>query len=330
MCNVCQILEQTAAAVDNAKTVGAESPSGQKLVRKMERRLETYFRRIKSTFKTSGALDRTLRLYGLLLPPVIEGTERQPRILSAPPFYALAEPMKPDCKYYLAESSRITEATVEAEFILAFSNWLETADPLLAFVFTDSILDGNSNGFEGSMAEWIDAFGIDVPEGLDVKGLLPDSVIQKARDTAAKNVQHVDEETIKRLANTIGNALERNLTTKELAAAISETFDSFTDARAKLIAQTEMNIAINDGKLAANVAVGADEKEWIETFAGKEPREEHIDNMGDGRIPIGRPFSGDGSMDAGGGNNNPFNCHCTVVYFGATEESVSRLLGLAA
>ena len=173
MCNVAQILEQSAAAIDNAKTVGAESPSGKKLVRQMERRMQAYFRRIKTTFRTSGALNRVLRLYSLLLPPEIQ------------------------------ESDRIQEAGIEAEFILAFSNWLETADPLLAFVFTDSILDGNSSGFEGSMAEWIETFGIDVPEGLDVKGLLPDSVIQKARDTAAKNVQNVDKETIKRMSSTI-------------------------------------------------------------------------------------------------------------------------------
>ncbi len=298
MCNVCQILEATAAAIDNAKTVGAESPSGKRLERKMRRQLETYFRRIKTTFKTSGALNRVLKLYGLLLPPVME------------------------------ESTRVTEAGIEADFILAFSNWLETADPLLTFVFTESILDGNANGFEGSMAEWVEAFGLDVPEGLDVKGLIPDSVIQKARDTAAAKVTDVDATTIKRLANTIGDALEKNLTTKELAALINETFDDMTKFRSELIAQTEINTAINDGKLAANEAVGADEKEWIETFAGKEPRDVHIANMGDGRIPMSQPFSGDGSMDAGSGNNNPFDCHCTVVYFGATKEAVAKLLEL--
>lgn len=300
MCNVAQILEQSAAAIDNAKTVGAESPSGKKLVRQMERRMQAYFRRIKTTFRTSGALNRVLRLYSLLLPPEIQ------------------------------ESDRIQEAGIEAEFILAFSNWLETADPLLAFVFTDSILDGNSSGFEGSMAEWLETFGIDVPDDLDVKALLPQSVIDTARETAAKRVKGVNTETIKQLSTTIGDALENNLSTRELAKAITQKFTDMTKARAKLIAQTELNTAINDGSKKANEAVGADEKEWIQTFAADVPRDVHIANMGDGRIPIKKPFSGDGSMDAGSGNNNPFNCHCTVVYFGATEDAVRKLLGLAA
>lgn len=289
MSNFVQIIEATAAAVDKAKTIGVDSPSGKKLVRKMERGMRGYFRRIRTTFP----MERLLHRYEL---------SRRPDI----------------------------QESVESDMLIVFEQWLEDADPLLQFVFFESIQEGNGNGFEGSMADWVETFGIDVPDDLDVKGMIPKSVIDTARESAAKNVKHVDDETIKRMSGVIADALDNNLTTAELAKVINETFDTMTDARSKLIAQTEMNTAINDGVKEANVAVGADEKEWLQTYAADKPRDEHIDNMGDGRIPISRPFSGDGSMDAGGGNNNPFNCHCTVLYFGATEEAVRAALGLAA
>ncbi len=297
MSNWLDILEQTAAAIDASQKVGSDSPSGKRLVRTMERRLRGYFQKIRSSFP----MDRVIARYELLVPPVLQESVE-----------------------------RITEQTIEEEFLLLFSNWLNAEDPLLAFIFADSIANGNASGFEGTLGEWLDVFGLQPPEGVELETFIPQSVIDKARVEAAAKVVGADEETIKRLSKQIADALENRSTSADLAKVIAETFDSMTDARAKLIAQTELNIAINDGTKEANLAVGADEKEWIQTFAAKEPRAVHTANMADGRIPIGRPFSGDGSMDAGSGNNNIWNCHCTTTYFGATEDAVAKLLGLAA
>ena len=282
------IVEATAAKIEAAQRVGSRSPTGKRLTAEMERKMTAYFRTIEKTFPMA----KVLALYEKKLPPEIK------------------------------------EASVEADFLLMFTEWLDGSDELLASIFTDSIADGNAAGVEGTLAEWLDVFGIKPPENMDLQTFIPDSVIEKARKTAAARVKDVDQETIDRIAGQVADALENRSTTAELAKTIGETFDSMSKSRAKLIAQTELNTAINDGVKAANIEVGADEKEWNEPYSADVPRDVHIANMGDGRIPIDDAFSGDDSTDAGSGNNNPLNCHCTTLYYGATEEAVAKMLGL--
>ena len=282
------IVEATAAKIEAAQRVGSSSLTGKLLTAEMEHKMAGYFRTIQKTFPMA----KVLALYKKKLPPEVK------------------------------------EASVEADFLLLFSEWLEGSDELLASIFTDSIANGNAAGFEGTLADWLDVFGIKPPENMDLQTFIPDSVIEKARKTAAARVKDVDQETIDRIAGQVADALENRSTSATLAKTIGETFTDMSKSRAKLIAQTELNMAINDGVKAANLEVGADEKEWLETYAAQRPRDSHIANMGDGRIPINDEFSGDGSTDAGSGNNNPFNCHCTTLYYGATEEAVAKMLGL--
>ena len=68
MSNWHNTIEATAAAIDSAKRVGVTSPSGKRLVRRTERKLRTYFRKIESTFPMA----QLLRRYALSLPPTIK------------------------------------------------------------------------------------------------------------------------------------------------------------------------------------------------------------------------------------------------------------------
>jgi len=297
MSSWCDIVEVTAAAIAKAQRTGKGSPAGKQMIAKTERQLRTYFRKIAQSFPSKRVLFR----YSLMV-------ARQQKDV--------------------AEAYRVQEATVEETFMLMFEDWLDGENDLLKYIIVEGAVDGTANGFEGSLGEWLDVFGIDPPEGMDLKAIIPKSVIDNVRENAAAAVTGIDETTMKEMANVLANGLEQNLTVADMAKVLEAKFDDMGKVRSELIARVEMSRALEDGKLEANLAVGCDEKEWIETYASDVPRPEHISNMGDGRIKMDKSFSGDGSTDAGSGNNNPFNCACLVNYYGATEDAIRKLLGM--
>jgi len=223
---------------------------------------------------------------------------------------------------YLQRLDKLREAATDVdEFYVMFTEWLEGEVEQFAVLMNSAIEEGLANGFDGSLQDWIDEFKLAAPP-FDAAALLPDDVLKDAAKYAGQMVKGVTEDTAKQLSSTIAEALSTNRSVPELAKMLRDRYDEIGSYKSKLIAQTEMNKAISKGAFESNKAVGASEKEWIQTYAAEVPREEHIANMEQGRIPIGDAFQS--------GEDYPGepNCHCVVLYYGATEEAVAELLGL--
>lgn len=72
----------------------------------------------------------------------------------------------------------------------------------------------------------------------------------------------IDRSTIAKLRDAVGKAYADGGSYDDLVRTIRKTFDGFSDDRADLIAQTELNAAYNRGGLEFAKGVGAQGKKW--------------------------------------------------------------------
>ncbi|MBW2308509.1 MAG: hypothetical protein JRG73_16405 [Deltaproteobacteria bacterium] len=221
---------------------------------------------------------------------------------------------------YRQRLSGMQEADVPVDdFFVLFTEWLEDGIEQFEVLMNSSIQEGLAAGFEGDLQAWIDEFKLKVPP-FDASAMLPESVIKQAKAYAGELVTGVTDDTAKQLSTVIAEALETQRSVPELAKMLRDRFEEIGTNKSKVIARTEMGQAVSDGAYHANKAVGATEKESIQTT--------DLDdicaiNEADGRIPIDQPHSS--------GDMHPLyhpRCMCTEVYFGATEEGLANLLGL--
>lgn len=127
------------------------------------------------------------------------------------------------------------------------------------------------------------------------------------------------ETTKQRLRDAIAEAVESGGTADDIVATIKETVPAVSDARAGIIAQTEVNDAHNAGRMAMAREMSMQEKSWSAdgTAACVQCRAQ----IAVGWIPIGEPFPG--------GVMAPClhdGCDCGVNFRKTTRDSVSTLM----
>ena len=117
------------------------------------------------------------------------------------------------------------------------------------------------------------------------------------------------ETTKDRLRNAIADAWDAGGSYNQIVTAVQDTFEQFSDVRAGMIAQTEVNDAYNTGRDSTARAAGMDEKSW-ETESG-DPCPVCVENEDEGWIDIDDTFpSGDDAPTA-----HP-NCQCSLNFRG--------------
>ncbi len=112
--------------------------------------------------------------------------------------------------------------------------------------------------------------------------------------------------SVNRLRDAIAEAWDAGGSYNQIVAAIQSTFGDFSDTRAGMIAQTEVNDAYNRGRLSIAIEAGFDQKAW-------DPDGEAcpicLDNVDAGWIGIDDDFpSGDAAPTA-----HP-NCDCSIDF----------------
>jgi hypothetical protein len=195
-------------------------------------------------------------------------------------------------------------------------------------------------------------------------GATRETVIQAARDQAAKLITRVSEETKLRIADIIATGLEEQLghvatarmirdsigldsnrekslakfraestlTGDKLEAAVERERKALINDRAKFIAAQEMGQAVESATWQDGVDGGDTHKDWL-TVGDSHVRDSHLENEAQGPIPIDETFD-DGSMYPGDPNGDSFGCRCTMVTFrdtgaGELQQAQDRMSALA-
>ena len=96
------------------------------------------------------------------------------------------------------------------------------------------------------------------------------------------------ETTKQRLRDAMADAAQSGGTADDIVAAIKKTVPAFSDARAEMIAQTEVNDAYNAGRLSIACEMGMQEKSW--SADGTEACGQCQAQIAAGWIPIDKPF----------------------------------------
>ncbi len=112
--------------------------------------------------------------------------------------------------------------------------------------------------------------------------------------------------SINRLRDAVADAWDAGGSYNQIVQAIQDTFADFSDRRAEMIAQTEVNDAYNAGRIYTAAAAGFDQKAWD---PDGEACEICIGNVDEGWIGIDEEFSsGDLAPTA-----HP-NCDCSIDF----------------
>lgn len=135
--------------------------------------------------------------------------------------------------------------------------------------------------------------------------------IQEAIDWAEKHtatlVKGMDEETKRRLADTIARGIENKRGIPGLSRDIKNQFTDMSRYRSQLIARTETANALSTASLDRMGEMGIEGKEWI-TAGDDLVSEECLGNEAEGIIPVNQGFSG-GVMAP---PQHP-DCRCTIA-----------------
>lgn len=123
-----------------------------------------------------------------------------------------------------------------------------------------------------------------------------------------------EETTVERLRNALADAYDKGADFEGLVDAIKEEYAGFSDVRAGMIAQTEMNAAYNAGRKQLGLDMGFNEKSWDPD--GTACEEICVPNVLDGWIDIDGEFESGDSEPPG----HP-NCDCSLnVRFNADAD----------
>lgn len=115
----------------------------------------------------------------------------------------------------------------------------------------------------------------------------------------------LDKTTVDQLASAVADAYESGADFDGIVQAVKDSFAQASDVRAKMIAQTELNDAYNQGVMHFGKEAGATQKSWILDLA---PCLICIANAADGQVDIDEDFeSGDDAPPA-----HP-NCFCSLL-----------------
>lgn len=82
------------------------------------------------------------------------------------------------------------------------------------------------------------------------------------KNSLTKLTGDIAEASLDRLRNAVADAWDAGGSANQIIDAIKETFETFSDSRATVIAQTEMNKAYSQSRLAIASELGYEEKSW--------------------------------------------------------------------
>ena len=140
--------------------------------------------------------------------------------------------------------------------------------------------------------------------------LLDDGAVRWMNTRAAEMVTKIDDETRKRLAETLSRGARAGDSTASLAKRIRAEVNAMADiskGRAHLIATTELNNAMSEANLQTYTRLGVSGKSWS-TVGDDLVSDDCMDNEAAGVIPV------DGTFPGGVGRppQHP-DCRCTLV-----------------
>jgi hypothetical protein len=143
--------------------------------------------------------------------------------------------------------------------------------------------------------------------------VVDDVVSRYLRDNSLTRLTgEISDTSVNRLRDAIADAWDAGGSFNQVVSAIQATFSAFSDVRAGMIAQTEVNDAYNRGRMATAIMAGFDQKAW-------DPDGDAcpicLDNVDAGWIGIDEDFpSGDPAPTA-----HP-NCDCSIDFQKGFEE----------
>ena len=123
----------------------------------------------------------------------------------------------------------------------------------------------------------------------------------------AQLVKGMDEETKRRLAQTISQGIENKRGIAGIARDIRGDFTDMSRYRSELIARTETASSLSQASLDTMEDMGIDGKEWITSGSTFSQEDECGENEAEGVIPVGQAFSS--------GHHAPPahpDCECTI------------------
>lgn len=124
----------------------------------------------------------------------------------------------------------------------------------------------------------------------------------------------ISDESLDRLRNALADAWESGGTSEQLVDAVKDTFADFSDARARMIAQTEVNDAYNWAQIEMSRELGYTEKSWDPD--GDACAEICMPNVEQGWIDLDEDFeSGDDAPTA-----HPW-CDCGLAFRKGAEST---------
>lgn len=144
-----------------------------------------------------------------------------------------------------------------------------------------------------------------------------ENILAWVRNRAADLITNVTETTKDLIRNVIAIGMDEGQSVSEVAKAIRERYESFSQRRSEVIARTETVSASNYGSMASAQQTGLNPmKVWVSS-RDKRVRDTHegVDGV---MIPINEEFSvgGDRMLHPGGGSlaKENVNCRCTLSY----------------
>ena len=283
------------------------SRNGQRLESLAERRVEEYYRRLQSAIP----IGQILSLYKVAL----DQANGQPftKLEKEGILKSLKDIVRPAvARRTNSLFNSIMPPTAQAYYEGAFQiNQLELRQQIL----------GEIEGYFMIFAQapentpWPNENHVEVPDNFPVSMTpfdrpVPQHVLDIARRISAQQISGIDQATTNQIARFIAAEMENQIGVPALAAKINERWPEFGSARARLIANMEMNNAISQGAMTHARELGKKTKEAI-TVGDDRVRLDHSQNESDGIIPIDRTFSGTGHLVTPFG----FNCRCAVTYY---------------
>jgi len=188
-------------------------------------------------------------------------------------------------------------------------------------------------GFKNSQAV------IESKDPVEVGSFFENELLQFILDVSSEQVQHITDTTRKELQAILHVGIVEGLSEIELANAIEESYEGFSEARARNIARTETTIASNSASRASaeSLQIATMLKGWLNAGDGR-VRDGKSDNsfkpceckasanhvvMNDVEIPMNHKFrvpgkNGNDRMDGPGDKDAPVGqiagCRCATYY----------------
>lgn len=187
---------------------------------------------------------------------------------------------------------RAQESELDDQLEKVLGDWTTETGVALQRALEQGMEDAALLGWSGTLDEFVREFDIIDIISNPVTNVLPPSLLEDIAKNAGSLVSDLNDTTIKAISGIISDGVEKGLGVEDIAQRLLDFTDDdqLTEARALLIARTEVNDALSDAGLKAALAVGVDEHSW--STVGDDRVSELIcrPNEGQGRIPIKRSF----------------------------------------